>query len=354
MREVQTIIDHPPEAPPLQKGRRGRGRTLLVALAPVGVILGYVALAVVTDGDAWLRILLFAAGAALFYVGLDAGLKAVFGPDFDTGSWLAVAWVVLVVGAAVLADVLPLAEARDVSLTITEPSRVRPDLFSEHPLGTDTQALDVLGGVIYGARVSLQVGLLSVAIGTVLGGLIGVASGFFRGRLDGAIGIVTDSLLAFPPLILLLAVVSVIRPSVFTIALALALLTVPTYIRLARANTLAFAQREFVLAARAMGAKKWRIILAELVPNVLRPLLSYSFIIIAVIIVAEASLSFLGVGIQRPTPTWGNMINAGQSELRTTPHLVFIPGGVMFLTVFAFNRLGDKARQLWDPRQSAI
>lgn len=347
-----TLLDHPAEEP--VRAAPAGPPAWLVVLAPVGLAVIYAALGVLTDGEAWLRILLFALGAAAFYVGLDAGLSAIFGAGFDTGLWLAVLWVVVVVGAAILADVLPLNEARNTSLTIGQPSRQRPDLFSPHPFGTDTQALDVLGGVIYGARVSLQVGLLSVSIGTVLGGLIGVASGFFRGKLDGVIGILTDALLAFPPLILLLAVVSAIEPSVLTISFALALLTVPTYIRLARANTLAFAQREFVLAARAMGAKSWRIIFTELIPNVIRPLLSYSFIIVAVIIVAEASLSFLGVGIRRPTPTWGNMIAAGQSELRTTPHLVFVPGGVMFVTVFAFNRLGDKARQLWDPRQSAI
>jgi peptide/nickel transport system permease protein len=208
--------------------------------------------------------------------------------------------------------------------------------------------------VVYGARVSLQVSISAVTVGVLIGGLIGVASGFFGGRTDGVIGILTDSVLAFPPLILLLAVVTAFAPGVLTISLALALLGVPTYVRLARANTLAFAQREFVLAARAMGAKPWRIIIRELVPNVVRPLLSFSFIIIAVLIVAEASLSFLGVGIQRPTPTWGNMISAGQGEIETTPHIVFVPGMVMFITVFCLNRVGDKARALWDPKQSSL
>ena len=124
--------------------------------------------------------------------------------------------------------------------------------------------------------------------------------------------------------------------------------------RLARANTLTFAQREFVLAARSMGATNRRIIFRELVPNVVRPMLSYGFLIIAVLIVAEASLSFLGVGIQRPTPSWGNMIAANQEKFDEDPHLVFVPGAVMFLTVFAINRIGEKARQLWDPRQGSI
>ena len=172
----------------------------------------------------------------------------------------------------------------------------------------------------------------------------GCRPGYFRGKTDGFIGLLTDSLLAFPALILLLAVVSALDPTVTTISLVLALLTIPAYVRLARANTLVFAQREFVLAARSVGASHWRIIFRELAPNVVRPLLAYGSIIIAVLIVAEASLSYLGVGIQPPTPTWGNMISSGQTELETTPHLIFVPGIGMFLTVLALNRVGDWAR----------
>lgn len=356
--EAETSLDlepAPPTGPPTGPGAQLRlRRPVALAGLPVGAALLAVALAVLTDAGAEIRIALSIAGVVGMVVGLDAGGKAVFGARFDTAFWLAVAWMAGIILAAVLADLLPLAEARDTSQTLTITPRLRPDLFSAHPLGTDTQALDMLGGVIYGARISLQVGVIAVAVGTVVGGLLGVVAGYFRGPLDGVIGIVTDSLLAFPALILLLAVVSVLDAGVITIALALALLTVPVYIRLARANTLAFAQREFVLAARALGARHWRLIARELLPNVIRPVLSYSFIIIAVLIVAEASLSFLGVGIERPTPTWGNMIAAGQTELESNPHLVFVPGTVLFLTVLALNQIGDKARARWDPRESAI
>lgn len=334
--------------------RRLRHSWVAALLAPIGAILIYVGLGVMTDRGAGPRIVVCVLGLVVLYLGLDAIGKRAFGTTFETDFWLCAGWLGLVVVLAVFADLLPLAESRDPSLTLTEPSRARPDLFSEHPLGTDTQALDILGGVIYGARVSLTVSVVAVAVGTILGGLIGVASGFFGGKVDGTVGILTDSLLAFPPLILLLALVTALDPNIITISLALALLGIPTYTRLARANTLSFTQREFVLAARAMGAKPWRIILRELIPNVVRPLLSYSFIIIAVLIVAEASLSFLGVGIQRPTPTWGNMIAAGQNEIESTPHIVFIPGTVMFVTVFCLNRVGDKARALWDPKQSSL
>mgnify|MGYP002737245811 CR=1 FL=1 len=296
--------------------------------------------------------MLLLAGLALTYRGLDAILRRLRRRPVETGLWLSVAWLAVVVLSAVFADLLPLAEAQDQSLTQETVPRLRPDLLSAHPLGTDGQALDVLGGVIYGARISLQVGLLAVAVGMAVGGVIGVMAGYLRGRTDAVVGTLSDSVLAFPPLILLLAVVTVFRPNVTSIGLALALLTIPTFVRLARATTLTFAPREFVQAAKVVGAKQRRIIFRELLPNVVRPLVSYSFVVIAVLIVAEASLSYLGVGIQRPTPTWGNMIAAGQSEHDRTPHLVFVPGTVMFLTVFALNRVGDRARQLWDPRDT--
>jgi peptide/nickel transport system permease protein len=329
--------------------RRIRRSLWFIPLLPVGA--GALAFAVeaptLSDGIRWSVVVI---GLVALYLGIDSTGAAIWGPAFDTGFWLSAGWVALIAFAAVVADWLPLAEARNASAALLEPVRARPDLLSEHPFGTDTQGLDMLGGVVYGARVSLQVSLGAVAIGMAIGAIIGVSAGFFRGPVDTAVSFLTDSLLAFPPLILLLAVVSAVTPNPRNIAIALAVLTVPTFIRLARANTLTFAQQEFVLAARSMGASNRRIIFRELVPNVVRPLLSYGFIIIAVLIVAEASLSFLGVGIQRPTPTWGNMIAAGQDTFEANPHLVFVPGSVMFLTVFAINRIGERARRRWDTR----
>lgn len=330
-----------------------RASPLLMPLLPIGAVIGIYGAASSTPSNL-VRWLLAVVGLVAFYIGLDALGKRLRGPGFDALLFMAVVWVALVVLTAIFADLLPLSEARDTSKTLASPVRKRPELFSAHPLGTDNQALDILGGVIYGARISLQVSLLAVAIGLTVGGLIGVSAGYFRGALDGFVSFLTDSVLAFPPLILLLAVVTGLEPNARNIALALALISIPTMARLARANTLTFAQREFVLAAKAMGATNRRIIFRELVPNVVRPMLSYAFLIIAVLIVAEASLSFLGVGIQRPTPSWGNMMAAGQERFDQHPHIVFIPGTVMFLTVFAINRLGEKARQMWDPRQGSI
>lgn len=265
---------------------------------------------------------------------------------------LAWTWLVLLGAAAVFAPVLPLPEGRDVAKTLSEPILLRPDLLSEHPLGTDRQGLDLLAQSIEGARVSLLIGLGAVAIGVLVGGGLGLVAGYFRGRPERAIQTVTDSLLAFPPLILLLALVTALQPSTLTIAAALGLLVLPTYSRLARANTLAVTQQEFVLAARMTGARNLRVLLREVAPNVALPVLSYSFVVGAVLIVAEASLSFIGLGIQRPDPTWGNMIAAAQNDLDKNPHLVFVPGAVLFLTVFALNRLGESVRSHLEPRDT--
>jgi peptide/nickel transport system permease protein len=338
--------------------RRVSNRWLTVVMGAVlltlGVIAFVVSTAVLVDATAVVRVAVAAAGALLVFYGVDRIGTALAGPQFETGFWIALAWLAVVVLSAVFANLLPLAEYKDVSKTLTEPTLLRPDLFSAHPLGTDRQGLDILGGVIYGARVSLTVGLGGVVIGLAIGGVIGMLAGFYRGKVDGTIGLLTDSMLAFPPLILLLGMVAVLKPSVTNVTLALALLGIPTYIRLSRANTMVFSQREFVLAARALGGTNRRIIFRELLPNVALPLISYGFIIVAALIVAEASLSFLGLGIQRPTPTWGNMIAAGQSDFEKHPHLVFIPGTILFATVFALNKVGDRFRRMWDPRRSAL
>ncbi|MYH72583.1 MAG: ABC transporter permease [Acidimicrobiia bacterium] len=309
---------------------------------------------VLNDATAEIRVLLVLVGIAGAYLGLDAICQRRWGAGFDTSAWLSGVWLVMIGLSAILVQWLPLPESKLVKNSFDEGLRLRPDLFSRHPLGTNSQELDLLGGVMWGARTSLIISLGAVAIGLVIGGLIGIAAGYFRGPFDSGVGILADSLLAFPPLILLVAMATVFEQNQWTMALELSMLGIPTYIRLARANTLTFAQREFVLAAKAMGSGDRRVIFRELMPNVALPMVSYAFLVTAVLIVAEASLSFLGVGIQPPEPTWGNMIEAGQENYQNHPHLVFVPGIVMFMTVFALNRVGDKARERWDPREAQI
>lgn len=343
--------------PPPDHGRGG-GPISRVLVGTASIALGCAALVVsldvLTAGDGIARHLVGAVGVVLLHVGLSRIARRLAGPAIDLGFWLSVAWLTLLTAAAILADALPLSESRDVSAALTSPIRARPDLLSSHPLGTDVQGLDILGGILHGARVSLTVGFGAALIGMTLGLMVGIAAGYHRGRLDAVVSFATDSMLAFPPLVLLLAMVAALSPNVVNVTIALAVISVPTYVRLARANTLVFAQREFVLAARALGERNRSIMLRELLPNVLMPVVSFSFLLVAVFIVAEASLSFLGLSISRPSPTWGNMIAAGQDRFQDHPHLVFVPGTILFLTVFAFNRVGDRARRAWDPREAKL
>jgi peptide/nickel transport system permease protein len=276
--------------------------------------------------------------------------RARSGRRFKLGSWLAAAWIAVVLLAAVLQPVLPLGESKDTAATLRDPRFLTPDLFSAHPLGTNNYGLDLLARVVEGARLSLTVAVSASVIGLVIGGTIGVVTGYRRGAVEAVVGILTDVVLAFPALVLLLAIATVVEPTRITLSLSLAFLTVPTYIRMARANTITVVQRDYVQAARSMGAGDGRIIATEVVPNVMLPLLSYALVSLSVLIVAEAALSFLGLGITPPDPTWGNMIaegNGGTAEKH--PHIVLVPGAVLFLVVLSLNLLGEKARQRWDP-----
>jgi peptide/nickel transport system permease protein len=172
--------------------------------------------------------------------------------------------------------------------------------------------------------------------------------GYFQKRTDSGVRLLSDTMLAFPPLILLMALTAVFTPGLRTLMAGLSLIIIPSFIRLARANTLTWTAREFVLAARNMGAGHGRILGREILPNVLPPLLAYLPIVMAALIVAEGSLSFLGLGIPPPTPSWGGMISDGKDSLATAPHLVFVPAAVIFCTVFALNQAGDHLRGRFD------
>jgi peptide/nickel transport system permease protein len=301
------------------------------------------------------KAVLVLAGVVVTSQGLSRIVWAVRGQRPDILVWLCSGWLVVLITVAVLAPVLPLGEHVDVASALTAPTYQTPDLGSEHPLGTNNYGLDLLARSIYGARTSLVISLLAVAIGTIVGGSIGIVAGYFRSGVDSVVGIFTNALLAVPPLILLIALGTVLDPKVRNIALALAIITIPSMIRLARANTIAFAQREFVLAARAMGATRLRVMVRELTPNVMLPVFSMMIVMISVLIVAEASLSFLGLGIQAPEPTWGNMISEGEGgTMQEFPHVVLVPGTFLFLTVFSFNLLGEKAQKRWDARSAKI
>ena len=336
------IIETPSQS---LRRRRVAGRVTVMVL---GMIAFGVAAAGLGGLNGPLRLFTLLIAVGISYSAASSLMRTVVGAQARLDLVLAGAWLALVLLAAALADFLPLAESRDPAKTLDTPILLRPDLFSSHPLGTDRQGLDILGGVVYGARVSMVVGIGAVLVGLVVGGTIGLIAGYRRGVGEWCVQLITDSLLAFPPLIFLLGLVTVLTPSTINVVLALGVLSIPTYVRLARANTLTFAQRDFILSARALGERDRSIVVRELLPNVIRPVLAFCFVIVAVLIVAEASLSFLGLGVQRPTPTWGNMIAAGQENFDDNPHLVLVPGAVLFFTVFSFNRIGDFVQTRWE------
>ncbi|MGW5658053.1 ABC transporter permease [Streptomyces humi] len=258
---------------------------------------------------------------------------------------LAYTWLAAVVLAAAFADVLPLAP---YGTPIAAPRLTpRPDSLNLF-LGTDQLGRSLLSRCVYGARVSLLVGAGAGLAGAAVGSGLGMLAGYFRGRVDALMQLLADAMLAFPPLILLLALSSILTPSVTTILIGLTLLVIPAFIRLARANTLTWASREFITAAHNMGASDRRILLREILPNLLPSLGAFLPVVMAALIVAEGSLSFLGMGIPPPTPSWGGMISDGKDSIGDYPHMVFVPTAFIFLTVFALNQAGDHLRHRFD------
>lgn len=263
--------------------------------------------------------------------------------------WVCVAWIVLVGIAGVAAGILPLKDPLESDFTA----------LAEGPswrywMGTDALGRDIFSRVVHGTRVSITVGLFAVLIGLVVGGMLGLIAGYYRRRTESVIMTFADALLAFPALVLLLTLTTFMGQTLRNIVLAIGIVTIPVFIRLARANTLTFAQREFVLAAKATGSRNFRIITREVMPNVAMPLMAFSLVVVAVAIVAEGSLSFLGLSVPPTTPTWGNIIAGGRQNLQDAPHIVFFPSLVMFVTVLAFNLAGDRLREVLEVKEGAL
>ncbi|WP_083435464.1 ABC transporter permease [Pseudarthrobacter siccitolerans] len=250
---------------------------------------------------------------------------------------IAFGWVGLLCLLAFVVQWLPVAEPQ---VSVAEP-RLAPFVDWAHPLGADAQGRDELSRLLYGARASIGISFVAMMIGLAAGTAVGVLAGYTRGKFDAFVGVITDAGLAFPGLVLIVGIAAVLGPGMQTLIIGLGAVSFPVFVRVARANTLRFSAREFVHAAHLTGARTGRIITRELLPNVIPPVFAYAIILMATLITAEASLSFLGLGLQPPTPSWGNMIAEGQYELASFPHLVFVPAAILALTVFSLNVIGD-------------
>lgn len=267
-----------------------------------------------------------------------------------SGPWLVLvwAWLALVLLLALGAGLLPIPDAfrQDLLATLQPPS-------AAHWFGSDSLGRDVFSRTLLGLRVSLLVGAGAVGFGFLIGGPLGLASGYYRGRLDAWVSALVLVILAFPPLVLALAIIAATGTSLGKVVLAIGILFIPACARLVRANAMRLAEREFVLAARAAGMPDWRVLLQEILPNLLAPVLAYAPLMVAVAIIGEAGLSFLGLSVPPPQPSLGNMISSERGVMAIAPWTVFSPALVLFVTILCLNVLGDHWQRGMDRRGAA-
>jgi peptide/nickel transport system permease protein len=273
------------------------------------------------------------------------------------GFWIAVGicsiWILL----AIFANVLPIANPNYAQLNPAAPNFCFLSLghpYSSHILGCDLDGRDILSRVIYGSRVSLIVGFASIAIGLAVGGALGIIAGYFRGWIDEVLSVITNVFLSFPYLVLGLVIVTFLGRSQTDIILIIAVVAWPLLFRVVRAATIEFSQREYVLAAQALGAKPGRILRTLLFPDVVPSAITYGLVGVALAIVAEGALSFLGQSVPPPTPTWGNMIAAGSVNIQEDAMLLIVPAIAMFSFILPINFIGDRLRHVLDSRQGVM
>jgi peptide/nickel transport system permease protein len=258
------------------------------------------------------------------------------------------------IGLVVIGTMIFLALTADF-LTPYDPNYQDYALFRQppsldHPFGTDQVGRDVYSRVIYGTRISLLVGVVAVGIGMTAGVLLGLVAGLYGGWIDEIIMRVMDAIYAFPALVLALAITAALGTGIINIMIAIGVVYMPSYARLVRGQVLSVREREFVLAARILGAGPLRLMLLHIWPNVTAPIVVQASLNVSTAILTEASLSFLGLGVRPPTPSWGSSLQGGYQYLSSAPWLSIYPGLAIFVAVLAFNLFGDGLRQLLDPR----
>lgn len=234
----------------------------------------------------------------------------------------------------------------------TDWTKIRKPATWAHPFGTDDLGRDVLSRVVWGSRISMQAGVVAVLIAMALGVPLGVVAGYHRGAADQLIMRFTDAWLAFPFLILAIGLVTILGPSLTNATLAIGLGTAPTFIRLARGLVLATNEEDYVHGARALGGGDLRVMARHIVPNILSPLIVQATVSIPMAIIFEAVLSFLGLGVQPPMPSWGTMLNTAQQFLEQAPWMAWWPGLAIFVLTLSFNLAGDGLRDVLDPRDA--
>lgn len=265
------------------------------------------------------------------------------------GNKAAIVGLIMVIGLIFVAIFAPVLAPYDYTYSYTGMSKVGPTL--QHPMGFDHIGRDLLSRIIWGTRYALIVAITATFVAVTIGVLIGAAAGYFGGWTDTVLSRLTDTLMAFPVLALLIVLSAVLGPSLTTTIVIIGVTSWARYCRVVRADVLALRQSDFVTAARAVGSTPWRIILSHMLPNVLTPIIVLASLAIGGVIILESSLSFLGLGLVRPTPSWGLTIADGNSYIRYAPHITAFPGIMIFVTVLAFNLLGDGLRDALDPKQ---